>query len=95
MTVDEAIAAASFWTTNLAETVALGASTDPEVAHAFNCTVSVPMQAHTDPQGPRAHDIRVSRWLTARDENDELVKTENPVYIEIASEIERRKAVAA
>jgi len=100
VTVDEAVTACDFWTTNVAETKAIGSSTDPEIAAAFNCTISHPRDIRQNPDGPRNYDIRVPRWLTKTDDiTGEIVRSEDGLpmrvessaYILIVAEIERRK----
>lgn len=94
MTPQEAISRCEFWTTNVSETQAIGSSTNQEIAALFGCNVSTPRCYWSDPTGPRHWDIRVRRWLTERVEaTGEKLRIENPLWLMVLDEIERRKAV--
>lgn len=96
MTSEEAVAACEFWTTNMAESMAMGSTTSEEVATAFGATVSLPRCQYSDPQGTRNWQVNVGRWISVEDEQTgEREVQENPVYTMIAAEIERRKVAAA
>jgi hypothetical protein len=96
VTPTEAVTACEFWTTNLAESLAMGSTTSEDIAAAFSCTVSLPREQWTNPDGPRNWNVNVSRWLAHRDENTgERVSVENPLYLEIAAEILRRETKKA
>lgn len=95
MTPEEAVSACEFWTTNMTETVAIGSTTSEEIAGALGANVSLPRCQYSDPQGARNWKIDIGRWRTHEDEETgERTVYENPLYIRIAEEIDRRKAAA-
>lgn len=94
MTSQEAIERVAFWTTNVAESQAIGSSTDPELGAFFNCSVSMPRCQWSDPNGPRHFDIRVPRWLNRYDEEtNQLTQVENDLYLMVVAEMEHRRGL--
>jgi len=80
MTEAEAIRECEFWTTNVAGTIAIGSTRNPEIGMYFNVPPAYqrPAQEISDPDGPRYFGINVGQ--------------RSPVFELILAEIERRKA---
>jgi hypothetical protein len=87
---EEAVRRCTFWTTNEAETQALGVADDPEVGAFFDGD-DYPREQWSKPMGTRNWAIRVSRWITDEDEQGKKHQIENPAYTMIVAEIERRR----
>ena len=85
MTTEEAVKACEFWTTNLAETMAFGSTSDPEVGLHFNGTEHQ-REAYSNP-GKLGWTITVGRWVKGKD----IGQAENDAYRLVAAEIERRE----
>jgi hypothetical protein len=81
MTTEEAVRACEFWTIDLAETKALGTTSNPTVGLHFNGDEYQP-EVYTNP-ARRGWAIRVPRYVPNGEENE--------AYRMVAAEIERRR----
>ena len=90
MNPEEAIRAC-WWTTNVAETVALGQTENPKAAEFFGALNDQDEYQPEQWSNPdrRGWAIKVPRWLAS--EVLEGAKIENFLYQQIAAEIERRR----
>lgn len=84
MNLEEAIQAC-WWTTDVAESKAIGTTSDPEAGDFFNGK-EFPYEQFSDPNGRQGWTIIVPRWTGNPEE-----QIENAAYRKIVQEIERRR----
>ena len=89
MTTNQAIRLCEFWTTNLAESVAIGSTVNQEAGETLGFP-SIALQQASDPQGPRVWSGNVPRWVADTASDDPRAVVENPTYTAVAREISER-----
>lgn len=84
MTTEQAIAECEFWTTNVTETIAIGNTSNEEIGATFG-GIRFMADKKTDSHG---WSITVHRMISG----SAVGAVENPLYIAIVAEIERRRS---
>jgi hypothetical protein len=88
VTTEEAVSRCDFWTTNVAETIAIGSTSDPLVGLHFNGD-EYQRERWSNPS-KLGWGITVPRWVVHEDEDGERTRIENLAYRMIVAEIARR-----
>jgi hypothetical protein len=86
---EEAVQAVEFWTTDIAETKAIGTTSDPTAGLHF-AGDEYRREGWTNPHN-LGWSILVPRWRVVLNDEGEKARAEHPVYSLIIEEIERRK----
>lgn len=92
MNTEEAVRACDFWTTNEAETLAIGSTSNPEVAAFFEVSSKDEFdhERWTNPGKRSGWSFTIPRWISLPDRPDKGLRVENLAYQMIVEEIERR-----
>ena len=90
MTTEEAVRDPdTWWTTNIAETIAIGTTSNPIVGLHFNGD-EYQRTRWLNPE-VKGWAITIPRWTPHRDEDGEMIRVENQAYTRVVEEIERRE----